>query len=145
MENSGKSITLRIGWLMLLALGILMTLGGLQSLMVAYRSGNQALAGVSMQDLAKVSPELPVALRGRRATAASLAITCGILISWLAAAPYRRGEKWVRWALLSAVGLGALLSMLRISALGAKAGTAGPAISLIWLILALAISYRDLK
>ena len=145
METSGKSVTLRLGWLMLLALGILMTLGGLESLLFAYRSGNEAPAGVSMQELAKISPELPVALRGRRATAASLAITCGILISWLAAVPYRRGEKWAWWALLSSVGLGALLSMLRISALGAKAGTAGPGIFLIWLILALVISYRDME
>jgi hypothetical protein len=145
MENSGKSITLKSGWLMLLALGILMTLGGLESLLFAYRSGNEAPGGVSMQELSKLSPELPVALRGRRATAASLAITCGILISWMAALPYRRGEKWAWWALLCSVGLGALLSVLRISVLGTKTGIAGPGIFLIWLIVALSISYRDMK
>jgi hypothetical protein len=145
MENSGKSVTLKIGWFMLLVLGIVMTLGGLESLLFAYRAGNETPGGVSMQELAKISPELPVALRGRRATAASLAITCGILISWLAAVPYRRGEKWAWWALLSAVGLGALLSMLRVSALGTRAGVAGAGIFLIWLIVALAISYRDMK
>ncbi len=145
MADEKKSITLTIGWVMLLILGLLMVLGGLESLVFAYRGGNEALAGISLQELAKISPELPVALRGRRATAASLAMTGGMLIAWIAATAYRRGEKWALWALLSAVGLGAVLSVLRISTLGTRAGTSTAAFTLVWLILALAISYRDMK
>jgi hypothetical protein len=145
VETGKKSVTLTIGWVMLLVLGVLMTLGGLESLVFAYRAGNEAPAGVSMQELARINPELPVALRGRRATAASLAISCGILVVWIAAIPYRRGEKWAWWALLCSIGLGTTLSVLRVSALGTKAGAVAAGIFLTWLLLALAISYRDFK
>ncbi len=145
MENAKRPVTLMIGWIMLLILGILIAVGGLGSLTFAYRSGDDAPAGVSMQELAKINPELPVALRGRRATAATLAVTIGILILWIAAVPYRRGEKWSWWALLSSIGLGAVLSIFRITFLGTRLGV-GPAVFfLCWAIVALAISYRDMR
>lgn len=145
MENGKKTVTLTIGWIMLLVLGVLMTLGGLESLLFAYRSGNEAPAGVSMQELSRTNPELPVALRGRRATAATLAVTSGILIAWIAAVAYRRGERWAWWALLCSIGLGAGLSILRISLLGTRLGAGAAAFVLIWAIVALAISYRDMR
>lgn len=145
MENQKKSITLRIGWIVLLALGLLITLGGLESLYVAYWGLGDAPAGVALSDLAKVNPDLPAALRGRRATAASLAITCGILLAWIAATAFKRAEKWAWYALLCAFGIGALLSMLRLSILRTTAGAATAGFALAVLVVALAVSYRDFK
>jgi len=145
MEAEKKSVTLTIGWVMLLIMGVLLAVGGLESLLIAYRGGGALIAGMSTQELTSINPELPAALRDRRATAATLSFTCGVLAAWVALIPYRRGEKWAWWALLCSVGLGALLSIFRIQALGTRAGAGTAAVFLAWLLLALAISYRDMK
>ena len=145
MENEKRSVTLKIVWILLIALGVLITFGGLESLYVAYWGMGDAPASVSLSDLAKVNPGLPAALRGRRATAASLAVTCGLLLCWIAAGPFRKGERWAWCALLCAFGIGSLLSLLRISAVGTTAGTSGPGFVLGVLIVALAVSYRDFR
>ena len=93
MANLEKSIALRISWLMLLVLGVLLALGGAESLYTAYHSSFESLAGMSTQDLARTSPEILSAIRGRRATAASLSLACGVMIIFIALFPYRRGEK----------------------------------------------------
>lgn len=145
MEIEKKSVTLKIAWILLLVLGILIVLGGLGSLYVAYWGFGDAPAGVQLSELAKVNPELPAALRGRRATAASLAVTCGILFAWMAATAFKKAERWAWYSLLSAVGIGAVLSLLRVAVVGTTAGIAGPGLILALLLVALAISYRDFR
>jgi len=145
MEDQRKSLTLTIGWLILFVLGLLLAFQGLESLIVAYRGAADSLAGVSFQDLAKLNPALPDAIRGRRATAASLAFSFGLLLMWMAVTAYRRREKWAWWALLCCMGLGSLASLLRISLIGQRAGAIQPGVFLALLLLALAISYRDFK
>jgi hypothetical protein len=143
-DDGKKPVTLTIGWVMLVIMGLLMAIGGAESLVIAYRGNGPLIAGMNARDLSPINPDLPAALRGRRATAATLALTCGLLISWIAAVPFRRGERWSWFALLSAVGLGAVLSMLRVPMLETRAGAGAAAIFLVWLILALAVSYRDM-
>jgi hypothetical protein len=145
MEEKKKSVTLKIGWILLVALGGLIILGGVESLYVAYWGFGDAPAGVQLSDLAKVNPDLPAALRGRRATAASLAVTCGLALCWLAAAPYSRAEKWAWYAVLAAFGIGSILSLLRLPVLGTRAGTALPVFALVVMLAALAVSYRDFR
>ncbi len=145
MNDSRKSITLAVGWIMLLVMGALMALGGVESLMVAYRSGGPLISGMTSQELSAINPDLPSALRGRRATAASLSVICGVLVAWIALVPYRKAEKWAWWALLSSVGPGAVLSLLRMQALGTRVGAGVAGVFLVWLLLALAISYRDMR
>ncbi len=148
MENTAggrKPVTLTIGWIMLTVMGALLVLGGLGSLGTAYRTGNESIAGLKAQELAKIHPELLPALLGRRATAASLSLMAGMLIAWIASGPFRRGEKWAWWAMLTAIGLGAAMSLLRIPALGYNAGAVNAAVLLVWLLIALAVSYRDMK
>jgi len=145
MADEGKrSVTLTIGWVMLVIMGALLAVGGVESLLIAYRGTGPLVAGMSSQDLAAVKGELPNALRGRRATAATLALTSGLLVAWIAAVPFRRGERWSWWALLSSVGLGGLGSILRVPMLETRAGAGVAVVFLVWLILALAISYRDM-
>jgi hypothetical protein len=145
MQAEKKSAALTIGWVLLLVLGALVTLGAFESLYISYWGFGDAPAGVQLSDLAKVNPELPAALRGRRATAASLAVTCGVLLMWIAVSAFRKAQKWSWYALLCAFGIGGALSLLRVTALGIRAGTAGPAIVLLVLIVALVVSYRDFR
>ncbi len=145
MNGERRSLTLTFGWSLLLAVGLLMTLGGLESVYVAYFSSTESISGVSMETLAQVNPELPKAIRGRRATAASYAVSSGILLAWVAATAFRRRQKWAWYALLCAIGAGAILSILRIPLLGHRAGAETAGSILVALVLALAVSYRDFK
>ena len=145
MENQKKSLTLTIAWIVLLVSGILMSIAGIGSLSEAYRGADPFLAGVSYDQLAALNPEIPNMLRGRRATAASLGVTCGLLLCWIAATAYKRREKWSWYALLSAFGLGSLLSILRVPVLGYRAGAEIAGVFLVILVTTLAISYRDFR
>ena len=145
MENQKKSLTLSIAWIVLLVLGILMSIAGIGSLSEAYRGMDPFLAGVSYDQLATLNPEIPNMLRGRRATAASLAVTGGMLMCWIAATAFRRREKWSWYALLSSFGLGSILSILRVPVLGYSAGAETAGFFLVILVIALAVSYRDFR
>ena len=145
MENPKKSLTLSIAWIVLLVCGILMSIMGIGSLSEAYFGADPFLAGVSYDQLSTLNPEIPNMLRGRRATAASLGVTCGKLLCWLAATAFRRREKWSWYALLSAFGLGSILSILRVPLLGYRTGAEAPGVFLVILLIALAISYRDFR
>ncbi len=145
MENQKKSLTLSIAWIVLLVFGILMSITGIGSLAEAYRGADPFLAGVTYDQLATLNPEIPNMLRGRRATAASLAVTCGVLLCWIAATAFRRREQWSWYALLSAFGLGSILSILRVPVLGYRAGAETAGVFLAILVITLAISYRDFR
>jgi hypothetical protein len=145
MSEEKGSGTLKAAWIMLLVMAAVLVLGGLGSLATAYRTGNESIAGFKSQDLARMNPELLSALRGRRATAASLSVMAGLLIAWIGTTAFRRGEKWAWWALLTSVGLGAALSLLRVMMLDLKLGAGNAAALLVWLVVALGISYRDMK
>lgn len=145
MAEEKKSWTLTVGWLLMLVIGLLITLGGLESMSIAYRATQDRIAGVSLADLAKLSPDLPNVIGGRRATASFFATSCGLLVCWISLTAYKRGEKWAWYALLSSLGIGTILSILRIPLLGMTAG-AGSAASLLGaMLIALLISFRDFK
>ena len=144
METEKKSVTLIVAWVILLIMGLLMILGGVASLINAYRGGG-AIAGVSIQTLAQVNPDLPRTLRAQRATAASYALSCGLLVAWISITAFRQRQKWAWYALLCSVGLGAIASMLRVPLLDHKPGSGIAEATLIALLIALAISYRDFK
>jgi hypothetical protein len=145
VENPKKSLTLSIAWIVLLVFGILMSIAGIGSLSEAYRGADPFLAGVTYDRLADLNPEIPNMLRGRRATAASLGVTCGMLLSWIAATAFRQREKWSWYALLSAFGLGSILSILRVPLLGYRAGAEIAAVFLVVIVITLAVSYRDFR
>jgi hypothetical protein len=143
METSKRSVTLTIGWVLLVILGGLLTLGGVGSLTLAYTGGDELLGTTPVQDLAKLSPDIPGAVRGRRVTASYLAFASGVMLCWIAAIPYRRREKWAWYALITSLGIGSALSILRISFLGITSGAVPAGIVLGVLLVALLISYRD--
>jgi len=145
MDAERKSLTLTFGWLLLMAVGLLITLGGLEAMFVAYFSSDDSISGVSLQALAQLSPDLPKAIRGRRATAAFYAVSCGILLAWVAATAFRRRQKWSWYALLCSIGVGAVLSILRIPLLDYRPGAETAGSILVALLLALAATYRDFR
>jgi hypothetical protein len=145
MDAEKKSLTLTFGWLLLMAVGLLITLGGLEAMFVAYFGSADSVSGVSMEKLAQLSPDLPKAIRGRRATAAFYAISCGILVAWVAATAFRRRQKWSWYALLCSLGVGTILSILRIPLLDYRAGAEAAGSILVALLLALAVAYRDFR
>ncbi len=145
MEAEQKSVTLMIAWIILLILGMLTVLGAAESMIFGYRGGNETIEGTSFQALERINPELPKALRARRITAASYALTCGVLVSWIAVTAFRKRQKWAWYALLCSVGLGSVLSTLRAPLMDYRPGMQVPGITLIVLLIALAVSYRDFK
>lgn len=111
-------------WVILAVVGAAAILGGLGSLALAYRGGNDTIArGTTVQSLAAGNEEIATALRGRRATAAGYAIAFGALFLAVAIGPYRRGDASSWWALLAAAAVLALTAALRIPMLGTRRGT----------------------
>jgi hypothetical protein len=145
MTDQKASATLRTGWILLLLMSLLIVAGSVESLWLAYRGPGEVVAGSALNEAVKGNPDLLDALRGRRATAASYALTSGLLLGWIALTAFRRRERWAWFALLTSVGLGALASALRYFVLGVPAGASTAAATLAVLILALAISYRDFR
>ena len=145
MEDQRKSLSLTIGWVLLLVLGLAVAGGGLASLMVAYRGADDPIAEIRFEAMAKVHPDLPNAIRGRRATAATWAISCGVLLCWMALTAFKRGEKWAWLAVGTSLGTGCLLSLLRVPILGLRAGAAAAGIILGILVVTLFVSYRNFK
>ena len=143
METEKRPVTLTIAWVILLIMGLLMTLGGLISMTVAYRGIDESLAGVSLQRLAELNPNLPTEIRARRATAAFYATSCGLFVIWIAVTAFRNRQKWAWYALLCSLGIGAALSVLRVPLLHHRAGAETAGIMLVLLLVALGISYKD--
>ena len=82
---------------------------------------------------------------GRRATAAVLSFTSGVFLVWIALVPFRRGERWAWRAVATSLGLGALLSILRLPMLDTRLGAGAAVFVLVWVVAALLVSYRDFK
>ncbi len=145
METEKRSVTLIIAWVLLLITGLLLILGAAESMNIAFRGLGDTIAGVPKTALAQINPELPTALLGQRLTAASYALMSGMFVAWIAVTAFRRRQKWAWYALLCCVGLGSILSTLRAPLMNYRPGIEVPGITLIVLIIALAISYRDFK
>ena len=144
--NGGKtSITLKIGWILLTLVGTLLALGGLGSFYNAYSRGPDPMANVDIERLRELSPDLPTILRGRRATAAAFSFATGVLLVWIAVVPYRRGERWAWQAVGTSVAFAFMLSLLRMPMLDTRVGAGVAGVGLTLTLLALAVSYKDMK
>lgn len=132
-------------WILLVVIGSLTLLGGLGSLWVAYATDVDQLGGSSLRDLAGDRADVVTAVRARRATAAAYACGFAALFLFVAAGPYRRGERWSWWALLVSTLAMALPTLLRVPLLGTRAGTGTALLVTLLVGLALALDARRLK
>jgi hypothetical protein len=109
-------------WILLALAAGLTILGGLVSLAVAFRSPQDQIGPASLAELAAGRPDVEVALRARRATAAAYATGFGTLLLAIALGPYRRGDAWAWWAIFTGTLVVVALTLLRVPFLGTQLG-----------------------
>jgi hypothetical protein len=132
-------------WILLAVAGALTIIGGLVSLSVAFRSPEDQIGPASLAELAAGRPDLEVALRARRATAAAYATGFGTLFIAIVLGPYRRGDAWGWWAIFLGTLVVAALTLLRVPFLGTRLGVATALIQLVVVGLGLALGAGRLR
>jgi hypothetical protein len=109
-------------WIILVVVGALILLGSVVSLGLAYGSPQDQIGPVSLAELSVGRPEVAIAVRARRATAAAYAAAFATLFLVITLGPYRRGDVWAWWALLAGTLVVSVLTLLRIPFLGIQLG-----------------------
>ena len=112
-----------VSWVLLAVLGSLVLFVSFVSMTLAYRGDYQI--GPSATPVAEVAAgraEILSALRGIRGTSAAYAGAYAALFLAIVFGPYRRGETWAWWALLSGLVVLALIVLLRVPLLGTNFG-----------------------
>jgi hypothetical protein len=113
-----------ISWILLTILSVLIVLGSLSSLSIAYfgAASSDIISGsTSLQDL-QVSPQVAKALRGRRGTAAAFALGFGTMLLFVILGPYRKRAGWAWWAVLVSILAISVVILIRIVALSIVQG-----------------------
>jgi hypothetical protein len=132
-------------WVILAIVGALTLLGSMASCVVAYRARDEQIGPTSLSQLTGGMPELGVALRARRATAAAYAAGFATFLLAITLGPYRRGDVWAWWALLVGTLVMSVGSLLRVPLLGTRAGAAAALLTLVGVGLGLALDARRLR
>jgi hypothetical protein len=134
-------------WVLLAILGSFILLASLGSTSVAYHtsSTDQRVGGVTLKDVVAGRDEVETAMRGQRGTAAAFAAGFATLFLFVVVGPYRRGDAWSWWAILAGTAAYALLSMVRVVALGTWRGAAQAGIALAVVVVALLLDAGRLK
>jgi len=132
-------------WVLLVVAGALIIVGGLVSLSVAFRSPQDQIGPVTLSELAVGRPDVEVALRARRATAAAYAAGYGTFFLAIALGPYRRGDKWAWWTILLGTLVTTALVLLRVPFLGTRAGVGTALVQLVVVGLGLALGAGRLR
>lgn len=135
----------RASWIVILVAAALTLLGSLASLSTAYFTGEDQIGPVTLAELTEGRPEVAIALRARRGTAASYAAGFAVFLILITWGPYRRGDRWAWWAILIGTLTETLLVLMRIPFLQTPAGTPGAAIQLVVIGLGLALDARRLR
>jgi len=133
-------------WIVLALAGALTLLGAVGSIVVAYGSVEDDQIGpVTLSDLTAGRPDVAVALKARRATAASYAAGFATLFLAATLGPYRRGDVWAWWALLLATVVMSALSLLRVPFIGTRAGAGAALLTLVVIGVGLALGAGRLR
>ncbi len=114
----------KASWIILTVVGALTMLGSLVSLAVAYTSIPDQIGPATLDELSAGRPEIAIAVRARRATAAAYGAGFATLFLGITLGPYRRGEVWAWWALLAGTLVVSGLILLRVPLLGIQLGAA---------------------
>ena len=117
-----------VSWVILALVGLAILLGGSASAFLAYRGdpGNDEFGpgGATVKDVAAWRGDVATAIRARRGTAAAFASAFAVLFLFVVVGPYRRGDAWSWWALLTAMLVLAALLLARVPLLGTRLGAA---------------------
>ena len=110
-------------WIILALAGALTLLGSLASLAIAYSSVQDQIGPATLDELSVGRPEVAIAVRARRATAAAYGAGFATLFLAITLGPYRRGDVWAWWSLLAGMLVVSSLILLRVPLLGIQLGT----------------------
>ncbi len=105
-------------WILLAIVGALTVLASLASVGIAYGTDRDQIGPVTVSELSAGRPDVATAVRARRATAAAYGAGFATLFLLIAVLPYRRGDVWAWWALLTGMLVVAVLILLRVPSLG---------------------------
>jgi hypothetical protein len=111
-------------WIILTLAGGLTLLGSLVSLGIAYGSVQDQIGPATLAELSVGRPDVAIAVRARRATAAAYGAGFATLFLAITLGPYRRGDVWAWWALFAGILIVSGLILLRVPLLGIQLGTA---------------------
>ena len=132
-------------WIVLAVAGALTLLGSLASFVVAYGTVRDEIGPVTLEELTSGRPDVAVALRARRATAAAYAAGFATLFLAITLGPYRRGDVWAWWALLVGTVVMSALSLLRVPFINTRAGAGAALITLVVVGIGLALGASRLR
>jgi hypothetical protein len=132
-------------WILLAVAAALTIVGGLVSLSVAFRSPQDQIGPVTLAELVAGRPDVEVALRARRATAAAYATGFGTLLLAIVLGPYRRRDAWAWWAIFLGTVVVVALSLLRVPFLGTRLGVPTALIQLVVVGVGLALDAGRLR
>lgn len=135
----------KASWILLALAAALTILGGLASLSVAFRSQEDQIGPATLTELTAGRPDLEVALRARRATAAAYATGFGTFFLAIVLGPYRRGDAWAWWAIFLATLVVTALMLLRVPFLGTYLGVTTALIQLVVVGLGLGLGAGRLR
>ncbi len=113
-----------VSWVLLLLVAVLTLLGSLESAWIALRQAPDGLVGSGpvLVGVSAAPPEVVLAIRARRVTAAAYAAAFSMLFLSVVWFSYRRGEVWSWWGILAASLLLMVLIILRVPLLGTESG-----------------------
>jgi hypothetical protein len=144
-----------MSWILLTLVGALTLFGSVASLVIAYGTDRDQIGPASLSELSAGRPDVATAIRARRATAAAYGVGFATLFLVIVLGPYRRGEVWAWWALLSGMVTVSVLIILRVAFLSVQLSTpsavtgAGTALSsilqLLIVVLGLALDAGRLR
>lgn len=134
----GARLLFVASWVLLLVMSLGLVFISVLSLNVAFFSQDTLVPGFTTDQLLTAGGEEVVkAFRGRRVTAATFTLGLGLLSAFVVFIPYRKGERWAWWALLTAILASQLLSLSRLVVLGTASGTTAAGILLAIFLLGL--------
>lgn len=113
-----------LSWILLTIVCLLLVLGSVASLFIAYFGDPSSDLITGSTNLASLSltEDVELALRGRRGTAASYSLAFAFSMLALVLGPYRKGDRWAVWVVLVSFVILGGASLLRIPALGIVQG-----------------------
>lgn len=134
----------KASWMLLTFDAAVVLIFAVVSVWFAY-SGNYPVAGGDVSQIAPDRPQVEAALRGIRGTSAAFGVGFALMFLLTAIGPYRRGEAWAWWAIVSANAAIGLLVALRVPTLGIRAGVGATLIHTGFAVIAALLDVGRLK
>lgn len=134
----------KASWIVLVMAVAPLVLGSASSMAISYWASPSAdlITPSAALDSLEIDREVATALRGRRGTAAALGLAWATLLLWVVLGPYRKGQTWAWWAILTSVAVFAAGGALRLPSLGTSQGVSSGVILLVIVVAGLLLDVR---